>query len=341
MKYSFIHEFEKSIKGTSPENFSSIYLLISKDSFERKEAEGLLIRHLLGEGISKEQAVSVLDGERESIQSILAELSSLSFFAPRRIVLVQNGEKLDKESLGKLEKYMDSPLPNTCLIVSAEAINRATKFYKKGEAAAIVLDIQEEKPWEKENNLVLKLSHWVKQAEKSIDPETARYLVQFAGSDPAVLRSEIEKVCSYVGSRNTISIQDIAAICTGVNTETAWQLGDAIFRREGAAAIRIANALLEEGVNFFAFIRQIRSQFQTKLHISTLLAQGGGAEEVQQKFPYMKGQILQQNLQLSKSYGMAALKKGILAIDEAELMAKNSSIDVELIVQRLILKISI
>jgi DNA polymerase-3 subunit delta len=340
MKYSNLRAFEKHLAEAGPVHFSPVYFIIGKDEYERKEAEKILVTALLGEKTSREHALKIFNAERHSIEEVFAELGSRSFFSDKSIIIVHNAENFDKEANAFFEKYFDSPAPATFLVISAEAINRGTKFYKKGEAAGIILDFLEEKPWEKENSLAAKLVDWARHSGKKMNVDAARYLIQFTGTDQSLLQNEMEKLFCYTAEKNSISTPDISAICTGINTETAWQLGDAIFKRDGASAIRIATALVEEGTQFFSFVRQLRSQFQSKLQICSILSQGGGPAEIQEKFPYMKGQILQQNIQMAKSYGMEALKKGIQAIDETELLAKNSSLDIELLTQRLIIKLS-
>lgn len=339
MKFTNTRAFEKHLIDAAPRHFAPVYLLIGKDDFERKEAENILLNILLKDIGSREHALQVFDADRASIEEILAELSSMSFFAKQRIICVHNAEKLNKEATNKVEDYFESPSSSVFFVLSASAINRGTKFYKKSEKVGIILDLQEEKAWEKESTLANKVTAWALQSNKKIDLQTARFFVQHSGTDQTVLYNEMEKLLCYVAEKSSITTQDIMTICTGVNTKNAWQLGDAIFRRDGASALKVATSLLHEGSPFFSLVRQLRSQFQTKLIISTILLEGGGPEEVLQKYPYMKGQILQQNLQLARSYGMEALKKGILAIDESELLAKNSSIEEELLTQRLIIKL--
>jgi DNA polymerase III subunit delta len=339
MKYSNIRAFEKHLNEAEPEHLSPVYFIVCKDDHERKEAESLLIHTLLRNVGSREGALRVFEAERAFLQEILTDLASRSLFAEKRIILIRNADHLNKDGTTKLEEYFDFPSSSIFLIVSACAINRATKFYKQGEKAGIILDIPEEKSWEKENSLITKVMDWAEQSGKKLDHETARYFIQHTGMDQGLLRNEMDKLLCFAGERGHLTMQDISSVCTVVNTKDAWELGSAIFRREGATALHIATWLLTEGAPFFSLIRQLRSQFQTKLQISTLLEEGGGAQEVQQKYPYMKGQILQQNMHLAKSYGKEALKAGLLAIDETEMQAKNGSLDLELLTQRLIFKL--
>ncbi|NGX42863.1 MAG: hypothetical protein K940chlam7_01151 [Chlamydiae bacterium] len=336
MKYSNLRSFQKHLQEAAPQHFVPVYMLLGKDDFDRKEAVQQLVPALLGKSKPPDHALRVFDGERLSIDEVEQDLHSMTLFADRRVVLINHAEKLNKQATSKLEKYFENPNPSLFLVISASTINRATRFYKNAEKMGIVLDIAEEKPWEKENSLAQKVVEKVQKQGKTIDQNTSRYLIKYAGMDQASLQQEVEKLICYVGERSQITEEDICAICTGVNTKNVWQLGDAIFRRDAKLALSVANGLLADGESFFGLVRLIRSQFQTKFRICSIFLAGGGDAEVQKQFPYMRGQILQQNTQLARSYGTDRFRKGLLAIDHSELLAKNSGLSYPLLFERLI-----
>lgn len=338
MRHINLHSFTQAVQQLSSP-LPPIYFLIGKEESERKEAESLLIKKLLGNQ-KREEALHIFDANETRISSILDTLTSKSFFADKTIVCLRNADAFNKEALSQLEAYLEAPAPFSLLILSAASIHRGSKLYKKAEKTALMLDIEEEKAWEKERALTKTVSDWVLLFEKKIDINTAKFLVEYCGADRSLLKAELEKLICYIGDRPSITAEDIRAICTKGENGDGWKLGDAIFQKNGTLALRIGQALIQEGSAIFAVLRQLRSQFQTKLQLSAFLANGGGTAEIQQKFPYMRGQILQQNIQIATNYGAAALKKGILEIDAAELQAKNSSEEPRQILQQLLIKLT-
>jgi DNA polymerase-3 subunit delta len=95
-----------------------------------------------------------------------------------------------------------------------------------------------------------------------------------------------------------------------------------------------------EGQPFLPLLRQIRNQFLTEYQVCALLEQGQTSAEIFQEFPYMKGQILEKHIQNARDYGMGAFRKGLLAIDAAEIQAKNSGVDEQLLAELLIVKLT-
>lgn len=340
MKYANLRAFEKHLESATPNHFADIYMILAREAYERKAALDALIKSVLKQETAPDLCFHLFDAEKHPMAEPLAELETMAFFAKKRLIAIQNVDKYDKNSISKLESYFSTPNRSVCLALIAPTVNRATNLFKKAEKAGIILDIPEEKPWEREKSLAEWLRTIASTLGKQINPPICQLLVKQLGTDQTLLHQEILKLVCYVGDRPQITDRDVAAICGSVNSESAWQLGEAIFRRDPTTALRISKALLIDGTAVIALLRQIRTQFQTDFQVCSILSRGGSAADITQEFPYMKGQILERHMQQARSYGMANFKKGLLRIDEAELQAKNSSQDPDFLVEMLIIKLT-
>lgn len=313
---------------------------MGKEPFARKLALDRLSSLYLKADPSPALSTAQFDAEKCSVKEVLVELDTLAMFSSRRLVIVHNCDAFDKASTLKLEAYCDSPNRSICLAFTTTALNRATTFYKKLEKVGVVVDLPEEKPWEKEKTMTAWLQSAAAKEGKQLSLQAAQLLVKQLGTDQMLLSTELAKLVCYVGDRSAITDKDIGAICSVVSSETGWQLGEAIFKKDAFAALRISKGLLAEGLALIALLRQIRSQFQTEYQIGSILATGGSAADVAREYPYMKGMILDRHVQQAQAYGMDKFKIGLLAIDEAELQAKNSMTEPELLAERLIIKLT-
>jgi DNA polymerase-3 subunit delta len=164
--------------------------------------------------------------------------------------------------------------------------------------------------------------------------------VKQTGLDSSFLFQELEKLLCYIGDRQEITQQDVVKICHHQPSDTIWQLGEALFKRDSVSALFISQSLLIEGQSLLPLLRQIRSQFQTQLHICMMLSNGKSAHEVSQEFPYLKGNLLDRTLQQASRYGLESFKQGILAIDATELRVKNSYADEKLLMELLVIQLT-
>lgn len=330
----------KALKQNLAESASHIYLIISKDSFQRKQAQDLIVNHLLKEEKNKDLCLKVFTDENFDMNRILDEMQGLSFFTPKQIFVIQNAEKLTKPLMDKFNDFFMKPTPGIYLILLASSLAISTILYKKTEGCGVILDIPEEKPWEKERSLQAWVKEYLAANDKSASPQVCLSLIKWAGTDISTLHQELEKLICYAGDRKEITDHDITAICSSVNSETGWQLGEAIFRRDAGTALRISKSLLEDGTHLLPLLRQIRSQFHTQLQICSILDSGGSITDIQKKFPYLRGSLLDRHLQIAKNYGLNKCKEGLLKIDQTELNSKNSAADPDLLCELLLVKLT-
>jgi DNA polymerase-3 subunit delta len=340
VRYDNLRAFEKHLEGAAPQHFSSLYFIVGKDLFECQRAIHLILRFLLPSQSMRELALSTFEGSQVEETKLEQALYSRSFFTKSQVIWIKQAEKLKKSIQESLEKYFIRPQPGQYLLLSAMSWQKNTSFYKMIEREGVILDIAEIKSWEKEKYLAEWVNKQATAARKLMSYQNCQLLVKHTGHDQALLEQEIEKLICYCGERKEITAQDIKAICSHQHADSIWQLGEALFRRDTATALLIVQALLVEGQAVLPLLRQIRAQFQTEYQICLLLAQGKQAQEITQEFPYMKGQILDRHIQQAQQYGVEAFKQGLLALDAAEMRAKNSSMDERLLIELLIMQLT-
>jgi DNA polymerase-3 subunit delta len=339
VKYDNIKAFEKHLAGAAPSYLAPLYAILSKDSPDSKEAIQILLHYLLPK--EKDLALRTYDGSQLNADELLLELSSSSFFVSKKVIWIQQAEKLKKNIQESIESYLTNPHSSICLVLSALSISKTTSFYKNLEKVGVILELVEPKPWEKEKVLIDWVNKQAGAARKIMAYPVCQLMVKYSGNDAALLFQEWEKLLCYVGEKKDILQSDIEAICSRLPAYTVWQLGEAIMRGDGKGALAIGKYLLAEGQALLPLLRQIRSQLQTGYQICTILAQEDGqVAEVSQDFPNLKGQILERNLQLAQQYGLEKFKKGLLLLDETELQAKNSQIEDLLLAELLLIKLA-
>lgn len=339
MKHTTLKALEKHLEGAAPNHLSSIYLVMSKEGFERKSASDKIAAYVLDHKAKIGENFLLFDAGDVEGEMIWEELQAFSFLAPKRVVLISQAEKMTKPTQELLRSYFANPNKTICLILEASGLNRATNLYKDAEKYGVVLDVAEEKPWEKERSLQGWIVEQLHGEGKQIDSSTAAILIKQLGTDQSTLHQELEKLICFVGDRKQITASDISAVCTKVSQESGWLLGEAIFRCDGPEALRMTKGMLEDGTALIALLRQIRSQFQTDYQVCCMLASGKTPQDISQSFPYMKGMVLNKHVQQAQAYGAERFKSGILAIDETELLAKNSAGDPDWLMERLIFKL--
>lgn len=304
-----------------------MHLIVGKDSEEVRRALANLLRE-------QEAPVTSLYSENFTVDGFCQEVETPPFLSKKKSVVVHGVDQLTEEGREALRRYLERPSPWISLYLTAEALTPQSKIAKLVEKGGKVLRFKEEKPWEKEK----RLADWlVQEAQREgirLTLQTATRLVQ--GIDAQMLRTELDKLICFVGERKEITPEDISLISTPAPHETLWQLGDALFACETAKALTIGKILLNEGMAIFPLLANVRSQCTTGVGILEAAQQG----EVAQKYPYLKGQLLDKKLKVLKKYGRERLQRAMLLIFETEVKAKNSAADPSLLLEILIVKLT-
>ncbi len=340
MKLTSSRAFEKHLEDAHPKHFSSIYLINVKEDEERrlavKAAEKQIGKILSNPKLSTESRAAA----KWKMSDLLGELQSSGFFDATRLVIVTDIDDYNKEDLDLLYEYLKNTNPAVKLVMTCSTFSKVSNFYKTCEKEGVILEIGEEKPWEKEKNVADWLAHRSKEHGKAWQPQALQALLKQVGPDKGVLEQELFKLLCFVGDRPNITAEDVSAVCLVQNIQNTWLLGESLLKKDFKGALEASRAAIEDGSNIIQMMRQMRSQFATQLQIATILENGMGAGEVASQYPYMKGSLLERNLQTAHQLGAEKLKNAILALDETELQAKNSQTDPQFLADQLIFNLT-
>lgn len=323
MRYDNLRAFVKHIQSSSPNHLMLLYLLVSKNDHDLSEAIQMIIRSVFPNGKYSKMEVGFFSAENIDFGAFQNELNTISFFAKKRIVILQHAEMLTSSQMKSIQRYFEKPNPQVYFVITAESVGKASEFYKRAEKEGVILDVAEEKSWQKKKNIELWLREKIYKEGRQIEPTALTALIKQLGTDQNLLEQEVNKLYSYMGEKVTITMQDVTAICSVLNIGTVWELGEAVFSFDGAKALNSMKSLLSDGSALIGLLRQLRSQFQTMLQIASILASGKGRDEITHHYRYLTGNILNKKILEAQKYGIHNLKKGILEIDDAELKAKN------------------
>lgn len=279
------------------------------------------------------EPIKVFSPENFTRDLFFQDVETRPFLSQKIGILVQDIDQLTEEGREALCHYLDNPNEWIALYLTAGHLTAQNKVVKLVDKKGSVHRHKEEKPWEKEKRLADWIIAEAKRENVRLSLQTATTLARQV--DPMMLEQELEKLICFAGYKREITLEDISLLATPMHHETLWGLGDALFAREVSRALTIGSLLLEEGMAIFPLLAHLRSQFSTSIEIIHAAEKG----ELPQKFPYLKGKFLEKKLERLKNYGEECLQQGVLKIFEAEVEAKNSSVDPSLLLELLMVKL--
>jgi len=96
----------------------------------------------------------------------------------------------------------------------------------------------------------------------TLDQGAARMLVDRMGANPLRLQNELERLALWGGEGGEVTATDLDAMVADTSEAIVWSLADALQGRDPAAALRIAERLIEQGENVTGMIYALASRMR-------------------------------------------------------------------------------
>ncbi len=306
MKYQNLKSFQKHLANAAPHHLCRFYLVAIADDYERAKTLDAILKLIA-------TPPTHFSGADCSLRDLLDALQTMTLFGDSPVVVLDEAEKLAKKDLLTLRDSL-SGYPGYFLL-GARAKTIMTELIEK---EGVILDLLEEKPWDKEKRLAEQLIEKAKAAGKKLMPDGAMLLFERLGADAALLDSELNKLICYVGERPVISREDILLLSPASKTATLWQSAEEVIWEKGAfPSLDVAS--------FHALLPALRSQLHLGLTLATLIEEKCPSDQWNQFLPKLWPKTLEKRSSQAARLGSSFFRKGLEKLFEVECLSRTNS----------------
>lgn len=321
-----------------------IIFLYGPDSYRSREKLKNLKNKFINEIDQSGDSITVMDGEKISLEKLNEYYAASSLFSSKRMVVVEN------ISLNKSLNIQNSILD---YIKQREDDENIIIFWDEtaGEKMGknkLFNYLSKLKFAEKFNNLNdAELKKWIKdeaaEAGLSVDNQAISILMAYFEKNMWQLKNEINKLIHFklAGAKDgdkIINKNDVNNICRGKTDENIFALTDAISNKDKALALELFEKELEKGVSGEYLLYMISRQFKILLQLKDALESGMTINEIKKQFK-MHPYVIQKALQQAKNFNFQILKslnEGLIRVEKA---IKSGKADVSLALSVIISRI--
>ena len=312
--------------------FKTSYLLFGEEAYLRSQYKNRLKNALADPGDTMN--VSHFQGKGIDPQAIIDLAKTLPFFAPRRLIVVEDSGFF-KNKCDDLAAYPPVMPATACLLFVETEVDKRSRLYKavKSCGRAVEFQIQDERT----------LMKWIlgilKKEGRQIAEPTLRLFLERTGTDMERISSELEKLLSFTLGRDVITAGDVEEICTVQASNRIFDMIRAIAEKNQRQALDLYYDLLSLKEPSLRILALIARQFQQLLLIKSLAAKGYDKNTIADKAklsPYIAGRCMAQ----AKSFTLEQLKEAVRDCAESEEAVKTGRISDVMSVELLILKYS-
>ncbi len=322
MKFQQFSALEQHINSSfASGKFARSYLVVHS---QREERRNLLEK--IGEHIARLSKGAIFFQEGRDWDFVYNTLGSPSLFGDPEVIVWDSSKSLSEEGGERLLRYIENPSSWAFLLIGVDSLKAFAPLLAKASKDLVVLDLAEEKPWDKEKRQQQEIIQKVKQEGKSIMPGALAKLLLLS-DDSLTLESELMKVLSYIGDRSSIVEKDIEAVTTAPSV-TRWQMAEELVWEKGKDyEIGDLSALI-------TLIGQIRFLLQQARRISAYVQEKKSPEAIM-KAVNIRSTALQKTLQRIKNCKAEYFNSALSMLCDLEVLSKNSSLDPSFLFQYL------
>lgn len=304
MRYNNKSSFLTQIKSAASTGFlSRVYFVGMPHDYERREICESLLRYL-----PANSSLERFSGVGLDLKGLFDHLTTTSLFGGEPVALIEDAEKIPKNALQSL-----FPLSYGYLILAAKGKSVLLDVVEK---EGIVLDLLNEKPWEKEKRIQAQLESKVRSTGKTITPDALTFLLERQDLDVGLLEREIDKLICYTGDRLQIQRTDILAISSSSRSFALWQTAESI--------IWEGTGVADEDY-FHSLIPALRAQLQLGLKISSLLSSSASRDEWSKALPKVFPKTLEKRTAQAQRFGTHYFTKGLIELFDIELKSRTGA----------------
>jgi len=298
-------------------------LLLGEEPYLRDACRTLLIERFVAEA-SRTWAVSRYSAGRGETEAALDQAQTMAMLSPQQVVFLEDaeaienlGEKNRDEAVAQLGAYLEDPAPFTVLVVEATGLDQRMKLGKLLAEKTLVVECGlGEKVEERLASATTLARAIAKEEGVEFEKGAAEDLAEFVAANLMRLKTEIQKLATYVAEKKVIRRSDVSALVISEKTTTVWELADMLASRQSKKAQEFLDRLLRDGEAPLEMLGAITWMYRKVMEASELKGITNGWQAARSLS--MRPEQAEMAVQSARKISKARLLGGLRALQRAD-----------------------
>jgi len=254
-------------------NIPGLILLYGQEAYFIEE--GLRsIRNAVVAPENRDFNLTQLQGRDFKASEVIEQARTFPVFSERRLIVIKNLHEASADQLDGLLTYVEDPVPETVLLLTAEKIDARRKIFQTLKKHGKLIEFKKIY----ENQLPSFVRELAKSFKITLTGEGLKLFCKRVGTNLVEVQGELEKLAGYLGERDLADENDVAAIVSDARIESIFDLTDALGEGDRSTALQLLDRLLAEGQAPLMVLAMMTRHFRQMWKIKEL-----GAQNVPQK----------------------------------------------------------
>ena len=260
------------------------------------------------------------EGTSADGEAIVAACETMPFASEKRLVVVNDADKLPKAAQKVLTEYVKAPSDTTVLLLVSDKLAKNTALYKAVAALGkqAVIDCTPPQKRDLPNQVrAMAPSHGITLTQKA-----AQMLVELVGEDTVHLDEELRKLALAHAGNDAVTDADVRALVARVNEAKPWQFVDAFSARNVRECMRLLAIMPSASPH--ALLRQCVSRVRELMCAKSVAGSSNPQRALAQELG-MQDWRVKNHLSWARGYSDAELRGALESSLECERKMKGGS----------------
>ena len=313
--------------------FKQVYLLCGEEAYLKKQYKNRFVKAMIPEGDTMNY--SYYEGKNTPVKEAIDLAETLPFFAERRLIVFENTGFFKTAAGADLADYIKDMPETTCFIFVEEEIDKRNKLYKAVKSKGYIAELSTQDA----GTLKRWVAGLVRKEQKQISESVIVYFLDKVGTDMENIQGELEKVFCYALERDTITKEDIDAVCVTQITNHIFEMVDAVAAGNQQKALDLYYDLLMLKEPPMRILFLLAKQFRQLLLVKEY-AEEGIPQPVMASRLGVPSFVAKNIAVCARSYRISELRQAVTDFVDAEEAVKTGRLQDVLSVELLIVKYS-
>lgn len=348
-----------------------IYIFSGEDEYHLvQDAKNLVNKLILPE--EQTLGLEIIEGKARIIEEAVACIAKCieavrapGFMGARKAIWLRGANFLDRSIIARsndvtgildsLTKLFKTGLPSAShglpagniFVVTANAVDKASVFFKACQAKGEIYQQAALKPWEKDKAAAAFTRSVLQNNKLKVTPDVVAAIVELAGTDSRQLLQEVNKLALFIYPRQQPSADDVFAIVSASRESNSFSLADAAGTRNLPKAIAILRQLLFQKESEIGLVMGLESRFRYLLILREMTSEKVSSDERRALEPLLatekgrppQGYYLDKLVEQAKLFSRQELESAREAILETRLKLVSSTGLEEILLEKLLVKL--
>ena len=320
-------------------------LLLGDEPYLRDSCRAHLIERFVPEA-ARAWAVSRYSADRGETRAALDQAQTMAMLSAQQVVFLEEAEAIEKlgeksrdVAVEQLDAYLENPAPFTILVIEATALDQRMKLGKLLTEKTLVVDCAlGENLDERLASSVLLARTIAKEQGVEFEKGAAEDLAEFVAADLMRLKTEIQKLATYVAEKIVIRREDVSALVVSEKTTTVWELADLLASRKSKLALEFLDRLLRGGEEPIQMLGAITWMYRKLIEASEVRGVTNGWQAA--RALGMRPEQAEMALQSARRISKPRLLGGLNALRRADDRLKGSREDARTVMEFLVAELT-